>query len=51
MKPFQLAVMQATRRRSDVTEDSDEEGNFCGWKMSPPIQEAKSENLIIHCTM
>ena len=51
MKPFQLAVMQATKRQRDVTEDSDEEGNFCGKKISPPIHEAKSENVITYCTM
>lgn len=51
MKPFQLTVMQATKGQRDVTEDSDEEGNFCGKKISPPIHEAKSENVITYCTL
>ena len=51
MKPFQLTVMQAAKRRKDVTEDSDKEGNFYGEKKSPPIPKAKRENLNTHCTM
>ena len=51
MKPFQLTVVQATKRQRDVTEDSDEEGNFYGKKISPPIHEAKSKNVITHCIM
>ena len=43
--------MQAGKRQRDVTEDSDKEGNFYGQKMSPPIHEAKSENVITHCSM
>ena len=30
VKPFQLTIMQAAKKRKDVTEDSDEEGNFYG---------------------
>ena len=30
LPPFQLTVMQAAKRRRDVTEDSDKEGNFYG---------------------
>ena len=52
MKPFQITVMQAAKRRRDVTEDSDEEVNFYGKKISPPLHENKSENVITHyCTM
>ena len=29
VKPFQPTVMQATKRKRHVAEDSDEEGNFC----------------------
>ena len=29
VKSFQLTVMQATKRKRHVTEDLDEEGNFC----------------------
>ena len=29
VKPFQPTVMQATKRKRDVAEDSDEEGNVC----------------------
>ena len=43
--------MQATKRQRDVTEDSDEEGNYFCKKISPPIYEAKRENVITHCTM
>ena len=28
VKPFQLTVMQATKRNRDVAEDSDKEGSF-----------------------
>ena len=51
MKPFQLTVMQATKRWRDVTEDSDEEVNFYGKKISPPLHENKSENVMTRCTM
>ena len=51
MKPFQLTVMQAAKRRRDVTEDSDEELNFYGENKGPPIPKAKSENVITHHTM
>ena len=40
VKPFQLIVMQATKRKRDVIEDSDKEGNFCYEKMGSHIVES-----------
>ena len=40
VKPFQLTVMQATKRKRDVPEDSDEEGNFCCEKIGSLIVES-----------
>ena len=40
VKPFQLTVMQATKRKRDVTEDSDKEGNFCYEKIGSLIVES-----------
>ena len=40
VKSFQLIVMQATKRKRDVIEDSDKEGNFCCEKMGSLIVES-----------
>ena len=40
VKPFQLTVMQATKRKRDVIEDSDKEGNFCYEKIGSLIVES-----------
>ena len=40
VRPFQLTVMQATKRKRDVTEDSDKEGNFCCEKIGSLIVES-----------
>ena len=39
VKPFQLTVMQATKRKRDIIEDSDKEGNFCYEKIGSLIVE------------
>ena len=40
VKPFQLAVMQATKRKRDIIEDSDKEGNFWYEKIGSLIVES-----------
>ena len=40
VKSFQLIVMQATKRKRDVIEDSDKEGNFCYEKIGSLIVES-----------
>ena len=40
VKPFQLTVMQATKRKRDIIEDSDKEGNFCYEKIGSLIVES-----------
>ena len=39
VKSFQPTIMQATKRKRDVAEDSDEEGNVCCYKISSLIVE------------
>ena len=40
VNPFQLTVMQATKRKRDIIEDSDKEGNFCYEKIGSVIVES-----------